>query len=142
MLHYLLNRTYLPTNVGGGFQGIRPSDQVGGTSDFLWSDQSIQYLNTPIQNEAGMPFPLSTQISSHKARSLFADIIGNTVDPHSPEFLPKIVSQLDDVLIKREDGELAGNIKRRASFGWPGVAIPRIESSASQRINGTIFYVY
>ncbi|OBT44843.1 hypothetical protein VE00_04970 [Pseudogymnoascus sp. WSF 3629] len=54
----------------------------------------------------------TTQISSREVRSLFAEIIGESVDPDSPEFLSKVASELDDVIIECEEGELLRNIKK------------------------------
>lgn len=54
----------------------------------------------------------TTQTSSREVRSLFAEIIGESVDPDSPEYLSKMASELDDVLIEREEGELMRNIKK------------------------------
>ncbi|KFX92771.1 hypothetical protein O988_07132 [Pseudogymnoascus sp. VKM F-3808] len=72
----------------------------------------MQDLNTPIQSEGNPSISPATQTSGSEARSLFAEIIGTSVDPDSPEYLSKVASELDDVLIEREEGELVRNTRK------------------------------
>ncbi|KFZ23160.1 hypothetical protein V502_02357 [Pseudogymnoascus sp. VKM F-4520 (FW-2644)] len=94
------------------FQSVGSSYQFSGISNSLWSDQPTQDLNVQIQSEAETPMSPRTQTSSREVRSLFAEITGESVDPYSYEYPPKGASELDDVLIEREEGELVRNIKK------------------------------
>ena len=94
------------------FQGAGSSYQFSGISNYLWGDQPTQDLNVQIQSEAETPMSPRTQTSSREVRSLFAEITGESVDPDSCEYPSKVASELDDVLIEREEGELVRNIKK------------------------------
>ncbi|OBT83077.1 hypothetical protein VE02_08861 [Pseudogymnoascus sp. 03VT05] len=94
------------------FQGAGSSYQFSGISSPIWSDQPTQGLNVQIQSEAETPMSPTTQTSSREVRSLFAEIIGESVDPDSPEYISKVTSELDDVIIECQEGELVRNIRK------------------------------
>ncbi|KFY29261.1 hypothetical protein V491_00118 [Pseudogymnoascus sp. VKM F-3775] len=94
------------------FQGAGFGYQFGGISNSLWTDQPTQDLDVHIQSDGGSPISPTTETSSGEVRSLFAEILGTGVDPDSPEYHSKIASELDDVLIECEEGELVRNIKK------------------------------
>ena len=94
------------------FQGAGFGYQFGGISNSLWTDQPTQDLDVQIQSDGVSPISPTTETSSVEVRSLFADIVGTGVDPDSPEYPSKIASELDNVLIECEEGELVKNIKK------------------------------
>ncbi|KFY43351.1 hypothetical protein V494_02026 [Pseudogymnoascus sp. VKM F-4513 (FW-928)] len=94
------------------FQGAGSSHQSSGIPSYLWTDQPTQDSNAPIQSEGTPPMSPATQKLASEVRSMFAKIIGENVDPDSPEYLSKVSSELDDVLIECEEGELVRNVKK------------------------------
>ncbi|KFY10522.1 hypothetical protein V492_04989 [Pseudogymnoascus sp. VKM F-4246] len=95
-----------------GFQGAGSSHQSSGIPSYLWTDQPTQDSNIPIQSEGNPLMSPATQPLGSEVRSFFAEIIGEDVDPDSPEYLSKVASELNDVLIECEEGELVRNVKK------------------------------
>ena len=94
------------------FEFAGPEHENNVSANFMWGDQTAQTLNAQAHVENESSNSETAQTSSHEARALFADILGDSVDPNDPAYLSKITSRLDEVIIERQDGELVKNVKK------------------------------
>lgn len=69
-------------------------------------------LTQPCRLQGQAPVPIPTQTHDQEARSLFADILGESVNPDSKDYLSKVASNLDGILIERENGDITRNVHR------------------------------
>ncbi|KAH8651560.1 ankyrin repeat-containing domain protein [Tricladium varicosporioides] len=76
------------------------------------NDQRIQNSFPHIQVREKGASSISALSHDHQARSLFAKILGKSINPNSQDYLSTVTSHLDNILIERQDGEITKNLQK------------------------------
>ncbi|RFU35063.1 hypothetical protein B7463_g1295, partial [Scytalidium lignicola] len=75
----------------------------------FWIEPLLDQLEIPFDGEEEVHSSPPVAVTNRDTRSLFAEIIGSDIDSDNPDYLPKISTYLNEVLIERHDGELMKN---------------------------------